>query len=132
MGFVHRVRIRYGECDMQGVVFNANWMAYFDDASSEFFKALGFPPKETFATVFDVMVVKAVLEWTGPAGFDDEVDVAVTAPRLGRSSFDLCYDAAVGERPVCTGLVTYVSVTPGENTSRPIPDDVRRRLEEAG
>ena len=28
----HSLRIRYGECDMQGVVFNANYMAYVDDA----------------------------------------------------------------------------------------------------
>lgn len=31
-GFVHRVRVRYGDCDMQGVVFNANYVAYVDDA----------------------------------------------------------------------------------------------------
>lgn len=116
---------------MQGVVFNAHWLAYFDDAASQFFAWLGFPPQETFASDFDFMVVKAVLEWSGPAGFDDEVGVAVSAPRLGRSSFDLRHEATVGERPVCAATITYVSITPGKNTARPIPDRVRRRLEEA-
>ena len=30
--YTHRIRIRYGECDMQRVVFNANYLAYCDDA----------------------------------------------------------------------------------------------------
>ena len=28
--FTHRIRVRYSECDAQGVVFNANYYAYFD------------------------------------------------------------------------------------------------------
>ena len=32
MAYVHTIRVRYGECDMQRVVFNANYFAYCDDA----------------------------------------------------------------------------------------------------
>ena len=32
MSFRHSIRVRYGECDMQGVVFNAHYLAYVDDA----------------------------------------------------------------------------------------------------
>ena len=38
----HPVRIRYGECDMQKVVFNANYLAYIDDATDTWMRtALG-------------------------------------------------------------------------------------------
>jgi len=40
---------------------------------------------------FDVMLVKAQLEWSGPAGFDDWIDIAVTPTRIGTKSFDLRY-----------------------------------------
>jgi len=33
--FVHELRVRYGECDPQGIVFNANYLAYIDPASGE-------------------------------------------------------------------------------------------------
>jgi acyl-CoA thioesterase FadM len=33
--FRHRLRVRYHECDPQGVVFNANYLAYFDIALIE-------------------------------------------------------------------------------------------------
>ena len=39
--FVHRVRPRYAEVDAQGVVFNAHWLTYFDEACTRFFEAWG-------------------------------------------------------------------------------------------
>ncbi len=39
--FVHRIRPRYAEVDQQGVVFNAHWLTYFDDACTRFFEWLG-------------------------------------------------------------------------------------------
>jgi acyl-CoA thioesterase FadM len=75
------------------------------------------------------MVVKVALDWSGPVGFDDEIDIAVVPVRLGTKSFDLEYRATVDGRPVCTGTVTYVSVKPGSADSTRIPDDVRAALE---
>ena len=131
MGFVHHRRPTYVEVDAQGVVFHGHWLAYFDDTMTRFTDWLGFPPKEVFFSTFDVMVVKATLDWQGPAGFDDVIDIAVAPTRLGRSSFELRYDATVAGIPVCTGTVTYVSVKPGTADSCPIPDDVRAALEAA-
>ena len=37
--FVHRFRVRYHECDAQGIVFNANWFTYFDVTLTEWFRA---------------------------------------------------------------------------------------------
>jgi acyl-CoA thioester hydrolase len=117
---------------MQGVVFNAHWLTYFDEASTRWFAWLGFDPKETFVEggAFDVMVVKAVVEWRGPAGFDEPVSIEVRADRIGTSSFDVRFSARVGERAVCEGLITYVSVAPGTKESRPIPTVLRERLED--
>jgi len=127
--FTHHRRPAYAEVDQQGVVFHGHWLAYFDDAMTRFVDWLGFPPKETFAGKFDVVVVRAAIEWQGPAGFDDDISIAVVPTRLGKSSFDLTYTATVAERPVCKGAVTYVSVVPGTATPCPIPAMVRLKLE---
>ncbi len=128
MTFTYRRRPTYAEVDQQGVVFHGHWLAYFDDAMTRFCDHLGFPPKEVFFSTFDVMVVKAELDWQGPAGFDDEIEIAVIPVRLGTKSFELRYEATVEGRPVCTGTVTYVSVKPVSGGSVPIPDDVRAAL----
>jgi acyl-CoA thioester hydrolase len=130
-GFVHRLRPRYAEVDQQGVVFNAHWLTYFDDACTRFFESLGWEPKEAFFGEFDLMIVKAVLEWEGPAGFDEVVDIEVAPIRLGTKSLDLRYRASVAGRAACTGVITYVSVKPSTHESTPIPDEVRARLEGA-
>ena len=131
MTFTHTIRPRYAEVDMQGVVFNAHWLTYFDEASTRWFESIGFPPKETFVEggAFDVMVVNAVLDWMGPAGFDDVVQVAVRPERIGGKSFAIRLIASVDGRRVCEGVITYVSVTPGTSESRPIPAVLRERLE---
>ncbi len=110
-------------------MFNAHWLTYFDDACTRFFEWLGYTPKEAFFGEFDVMIVKAVLEWEGPAGFDDVVEIVTEPVRLGTKSFDVRYRARVEDRAVCTGVITYVNVKPSTHESAPIPTEVRARLE---
>ena len=39
--YVHRIQVRYGEVDMQRVVFNAHYLAYCDDAVENWLRARG-------------------------------------------------------------------------------------------
>jgi acyl-CoA thioester hydrolase len=128
VAFIHRIRVRYAEIDGQGVVFNAHWMTYFDDSCTRFMESLDFGPG-FWTKEFDVMLVKAVLEWQGPAHFDEWIEIAVVPTRLGSKSFDVSYRASVGERSCCTATITYCSVQPGDNAPIPIPDKVRTALE---
>ena len=47
--FVHELRVRYGECDPQGIVFNANYLLYFDVAFTEMWRAAVGPWQEMVA-----------------------------------------------------------------------------------
>jgi acyl-CoA thioester hydrolase len=126
--FSHRIRVRYAEIDGQGVVFNAHWLTYFDDTCTRFMESLGFGAQ--FWTVeFDVMLVRAVVEWQGPARFDEWIDITAEPVRLGTKSFDLRYRATVDGRPACEATITYVAVEPGRNSSIVIPERVREALE---
>lgn len=130
--FVHRLRVRYGEVDLQGVVFNAHWLAYFDDAMTRFFEDLGFDPLEAFEVGVDVMIVHADVDWHGPAGVHDTVDVDVTPSRLGESSLDLRFEAEVEGRAVCSATITYVVVSAEDHRPTSIPDPLRAALSAAG
>ena len=125
MTYRHSIRIRYGECDMQQVVFNANYLAYIDDATDTWFReTLG----RFEATGFDFMVKKVTVEWSSAARFGEvlELDVAVT--RWGTTSFDVGVAGHVGERPVLQATLVYVSTMPGQATKAPVPDAVRSAL----
>ncbi len=120
--------MRYAEIDGQGVVFNAHWLTYFDDTCTRFMESLGFGP-EFWTIEFDVMLVRAVLDWKGSARFDQWIEIAAAPVRLGTKSFDLQYRATADGQVACEATITYVAVQPGVNTSIPIPSAVRRALE---
>jgi acyl-CoA thioester hydrolase len=110
---------------MQGVVFNAHYLAYVDDAADTWFRTrLGQYEEHGF----DCMVKKATIEWASPARFGDELDLAVHVSRWGRASFDLEVVGTVGAREVFTATVVYVSTTPGAAKAVEIPPSVRDAL----
>jgi acyl-CoA thioester hydrolase len=126
VSFVHEIRVRYGEVDRQGVVFNAHWLAYVDDAFTRFLAHVGFGVEAIDRHGFDAMVVHAELDWRGAATFEDRVGLEVGIARLGASSFDLCCVCRVAGRIVVVAQLTYVAVTPGGNRAVAIPAAVRR------
>ena len=123
--YVHRIRIRYGECDMQKVVFNANYLAYCDDAVELWLEHRGIHVNEAG---WDFMLKKATIEWAGAATVHEELDIAVEATRWGNTSFDVTFDGSVEGRPVFTCVITYVGVKLGTRETMPPPPEVRAAL----
>lgn len=128
-GFVHRIRVRYADCDMQGVVFNANYFAYIDDAMDVWLQhALG----EEYLDGFDYAVKKAGMEWASPARVREVVDLRPAVTRWGRTSFDVRIGLSVGDRAIGEGELVLVSITPGGYEPSPVPERVRRALSDGG
>ena len=124
--FSHVIRVRFSEVDIQGRVFNAHWMSYFDDAYAEFTESLGEP---VAAELLHSVLVKAVIEWKGSAAYRDEVAIGVFITRIGNSSFDLSFDASVRSETVCTATHTYVNIDPSTGRSSSLSEPLRRSLE---
>ena len=129
MPFHYQTRIRYGECDQQGVVFNANYMVYMDDAGEQWISSLS--PGGNFQSLgWDWMVVRSVLEWQAPAHSGDTLVIEVGIVRYGSTSFDIGYVGTVGGKPVFTARSVCVSVAPVTLKKCPIPAEIRARLGE--
>jgi len=127
--FRHVVRTRFNEVDMQGRVFNAHWLAYFDEAFAEFIEAIGesLPASELMHSV----VAKSVIEWSGTARYRDDITITVSVARMGNSSFDLRFEAAVNSQTVCTATNTYVNLDEATGRSRAVSGELRAKLEAA-
>jgi len=114
----HELRVRYGEVDVQGVVFNAHYLAYCDDAADTWFRSMAWDPVRSG---WDVMVKKAVLEWHWPAGIGDVLAIDVKVVRWGTTSFDVGFTGTVKGRPVFGATLTYVGVGSGTAVPAPVP-----------
>jgi acyl-CoA thioester hydrolase len=122
MSYVHHVRVRYGEVDMQKVVFNAHYLAYCDDAADLWFRSLGAALE---AGDWDVMVKKATITWTGGAKVHDDLTIEVAVRRWGNTSFDVGFDGRVDGVPVFSADLTYVAVRTGTTETVRVPDAFR-------
>ena len=68
MPYVHTLRVRFGECDPQGIVFNANYLAYVDVAFTEWWRdACGSYAEMVKHYGLDVVVAEAVQRFRAPA-----------------------------------------------------------------
>ncbi len=127
MSFTHDIRIRYGEVDMQGVVFNAHYLAYVDDCIDSWLRSID-ANFEQFG--WDLMVKKATVEWLGSAGIGDVLTLVPRVSRWGTTSFDVTVGGAVGERPVFEATIVYVGVRTGTLMPAPVPEPIRTALSE--
>jgi acyl-CoA thioester hydrolase len=129
--FTYYLRVRYGECDAQKVVFNARYGDYVDIAVSEFLRALGLADAMITGHL-DFQLVKQTIEWKAPARFDQVIEVRVAATALGNTSFTLAAEfRIVGDDPLIAKAETvYVLMDAKTLTKTPLPPDIRAALTE--
>ena len=125
--FRHQLRVRYNECDPQGVVFNANYLTYFDLTMTELWRELGGYQAMVDAGV-DMVVAEARILYRSPLRFDDEFEGRVTVTRLGDTSMTTEIELARDGEVAADGELRYVFIETGSGAKRPIPDAIRDRL----
>lgn len=125
-------RVRYGECDAQGVVFNARYGDYVDLAMTEFLRAAlgGYP--ELVRMGFETQVVRLLTEWKSPARFDDVLSTTVQVLRFGNTSFTLglVFSHAATGALVASSEITYVLVDASSFNKVPVPESLKSALQE--
>jgi acyl-CoA thioester hydrolase len=127
--FNHRLRVRYNECDPQGVVFNAEYFVYFDVILTEFLRETIGPHGSTSRSGIDLVVAAVGARYLEAAGFDDQLDLKLEVARLGTTSLATRIVVKHGSRTVAEGEMRHVFVDPATGSKRPIPQAVRSALE---
>jgi acyl-CoA thioester hydrolase len=121
--------VRYVECDQQGIVFNAHYLVWCDEAVTRWFEATGASYAALTARGLDTRVVSSTLDWSSSARYGDVVDVRARTERVGRTSFAVAFDVTVGERLCCRVTTTYVLVD-DDGRPTPVPGDLRAAWEQ--
>jgi acyl-CoA thioester hydrolase len=127
--FVHGLRVRYAECDFQGVVFNAHYLAYFDASITELWRAAFGGYQVMLDRGVDLVVAEAQLKFVAPARFDEELTLEIAVTHLGTTSMITDHLIRRGEQPVVTGSLRHVFVDRTTLVKTPIPEWARTGLE---
>ena len=124
-------RVRWMECDAQGIVFNGSYLNYLEVGQAEHFRNLGFSIYRIAQTgYFDSAVVKVTVEYKAPARVEDEIDVFVRVTNVGNTSLTL--EAEIypqsSDRLLTTIHAVYVGYDASTGQTRPVPDGIRRLI----
>jgi acyl-CoA thioester hydrolase len=123
--FLHPLRVRWAECDGQGIVFNANYFAFYDHAIWEWTRALGY---RTWEAAPQFVTAHAECDFMGAAKFDDDLEIGVRAARFGTKSMEVRTAVFRGAEILNVGRLNYVYVNAGTTTPAPIPANFIERV----
>ena len=131
--FAYRQRVRFGETDMQGVVYYANYLLYAEVGRVAYLRELGIVYDRDFlAKGVDFTIGEARVRYRAPLRFDDEYDIKVRVGELRHSSwvFEYAIDRADGVG--CAEMTTIqVMIDRATGKATRIPEDLRAVLERA-
>jgi acyl-CoA thioester hydrolase len=130
--FHHPLRVRFADTDMQGIVFNGNYLTYYDVAWTEYFRALGLTWQDLIGLGADTVLTRIQMEFTAPARFDQILEIYTRVSKIGNTSLNFEFEiyAQGDDRVIGTASSLYVCIDP--ETLRPVrvPDALRSRISE--
>jgi acyl-CoA thioester hydrolase len=127
--FAISVRVRYAECDMQGHVFNAHYLTWFDMAhTSAVTRALNRPYKELVSSGIDFVVAESGVRHLAPARFDEELEIGVEFEPPTNTSLTSRFTVSRDGTQIAEGFLRHVCVDPQTLEKKSWPDDVRAAL----
>lgn len=128
--FHHDIRVRFADTDLQAIVFNANYLTYYDVAWTEYFREIGFEWKDILDLGVDTVLARTTMEFKSPARFDEVLEVHTRISRIGTTSLTFEFEIypAGEERIVGSATSLYVCVDPKTLTSTPVPELLRERI----
>ena len=130
--FYHSLRVRFAETDLQGIVFNGNYLPYYDVAWTEYFRAVGLTWQDLLSLGADTVLARTTMEFKAPARFDDVLEVYTRVSKIGNSSITFEFEIYVQgeERLIGAASSLYVCIDPETLKPVRVPEQLRARLAE--
>ena len=131
--FKHTLRVRWRECDIQGIAYYGSYIDFIDVAQAEYYRNLGIlthqalPHQANDRKVFDLAAVKVTLEYKSPARIDELIDIFLRVEKIGRTSIDKrseIYRSDTDEL-LCSGQTISVNFDSELGKSREVPGEIR-------
>ena len=124
-------RVRYYELDPQGVMHNANHVAFFDQAITAYFKHVNYDYlKDIEDTNKDFHTVQVLVQYNKPLYFDQMVEVGTKIKEIGNSSMTWIMGMFLKETGELVSSCEAIHVYTDQKTMKPTPitEDLKKKL----
>ena len=124
-GPVHRVRVRYCETDRMAVAHHGSYVAWFEEARTEWMRARG----KTYRQMEDegnlLQVVQFVCGYHKPVDYDEVVSIAVRVSEVSKVSVVLEYECRRDrDGAVCATGSTRLACVGRDGKLRRLPEEL--------
>lgn len=130
--FVSKNKVRMHDTDMAGILYFPRIYRFAHDTLEDFIDSLGF----RFNTIFTdwdylFVIVHSEANYYSSLKVGDDIDVELTIPHIGKTSFTIAYEIYKTQDKFHMGSVKTVHVTVDKikRTKIDIPDRLRHALE---
>jgi acyl-CoA thioester hydrolase len=128
--FVHRLEVRFRDCDPMGHTNNAVYLTYLEQTRFAHWRSLWgsgspqLPPGRP-----GVILARVECDYKRPSRYGDTLEIRLRVAEIGRSSFRYEYEIVDAEgRTVLTARTVQVMYDYAAEKAVPIPDDIRALL----
>lgn len=127
---IYRRKVRYSDSDAQGIVFNGNYLAYYDDTLTDVFELIGLTEELMHADGYDVLTVHAEVDFKATARLGETLEFSAGLERIGTTSVTFAIESRVAgtQRITTTGQVVFVTVGRNSHEPLPVPQSMRTVL----
>jgi acyl-CoA thioester hydrolase len=128
--FIHRLEVRFRDCDPMGHANNAVYLTYLEQTRFSHWRSLwGFGTPQLPPGRPGVILAHVECDYKRPAKYGDTLEIRMTVAELGRTSFRYEYDIVDQEgKTVLTAKTVQVMYDYAAQKPVPIPDDIRALL----
>lgn len=128
--FIHRLEVRFRDCDPMGHANNAVYLTYLEQTRFSHWRSLwGFGTPQLPPGRPGVILARVECDYKRPAKYGDTLEIRMTIAELGRTSFRYEYEIVDQEgKTVLTAKTVQVMYDYAAEKPVPIPDDIRALL----
>lgn len=127
-----RVRVRFVETDLMGIVHHSSYLAYMEVGRVEWLRRRGAHYAEWAKRGHHLAVVEVAVRYRAPARFDDELDVETTLGEVRTASLRFDYRLVrASDCALCAEGSTRLAHVDGTQTLRRLPPELVEELSRA-
>ena len=122
-----KLRVRFCETDLMGIVHHSNYLAYFEAGRVEWLRRRGVTYVDWTERGVHLPVVEASVRYRAPARFDDVITIETRLIELRSVSLKFDYKMSRGDQLLAEGF-TRLACVDGKHTLQRFPADVLASL----
>ena len=102
------VRVRYAEIDGMGIVYNGNYLTYFEVGRVEFLRHYNMVYADLTDAGYHMPLIESHIEYKKPAYYDDELEIRTSTDFNGGIKFQVFYEIWRANDLLTTGYTTHI------------------------